>query len=376
MNPTFAAVLVQVLGPDFAWKIANGLRPQERLLFARLLPEMPKNSFHVQDGTMTIRATMAGLAAMDSPYPPGGLIESSTFLSETGKIANEVTLTEKARKELHAILANIQLASGDTTQALVDEVLNFTEKVVVQPHIDTMEYLRGRALGYGEIDWTYNNVELKVDYGFSAGHLFDTRTGNDGYGGSASTFWADDRAAQKLLRYRSGLQRIMHSDTWDVVINNPVNMIEVTASAGNSRTIRRLVTRGGNTQFSSDARDQMQVTLYDEEGELLNPADTTKTVRVPFLDPGRIIYATPTADDGYRVGQGATDDAEDMRTLGYTHIAPTVEGMNQGLRGGGRWSQVFTPERMPMQLTGQGVTNGLPVIENPDRVVVTSTVMP
>lgn len=376
MNLTFAAVLLNVLGPNYAMAIANRLRPQERYLFARLLPETARPDYEVRSGTMTIRSTMAGLAAMDSPYPPGGHVELSTFLSQTAKIANEVTLTEQAQRELHKILADLQLGSGDPTAFLRQELLNFAEKVVVQPHIDTMEWLRGQALLFGEINWTFNNVDLVVDYGFPDGHLFDTRNGNDGYGGSSSKFWEDDKAAVRKLRNRSGLERIMHSETWDTILHNPVNMIEVTAQEGNSFSVRRLVTRGGNTLPTSDARESFTVTLYDEEGEMLNPADTSTTVKVPFCTPGRILYASPTADDGYRVGQGATENPDDQRTLGITHIAPTVEGINTGQRGGGRWAKVSTPPDMEMQIVGKGVTNGLPSIETPSRVAVLSTQLP
>lgn len=380
MHATFFAVIANVLGPDFAMTLANRLRPQARLLFARLLPEMPKPGYTVSGGSMTIRPTMAGLAAMDSPYPPGGVIETSAFLEETAKIANHVRLTEKLLREVQALIDQLQLAGGNTNEALVNTLLNFAEKVIVQPHIDTMEWLRSRALVYGLINWTYNNVNLTVDYGLPLDHLFDTRAGNDSYGGSTSRFWEDDRRAQRLLRNRSGIQRIMHSDTWDFIVQNPANMIEVVSQSGQDVQIRRLVTRGGNTLPTSDARETFSVTLYDEEGELLNPRDTSKTVKVPFCDPGRILYVAPTADDGFRIGQGATDDPEEQRTLGYTHIAPTVEGKAPSVTGarqlgGGRWARVFAPEDMPMNLVGEGVTNGLPVIEQPKRLAVASTII-
>ncbi|HEX9950279.1 MAG TPA: hypothetical protein VGB53_00790, partial [Rubricoccaceae bacterium] len=225
-------------------------------------------------------------------------------------------------------------------------------------------------------NWQFGNVELSVNYNFPAGHLRDTKTGNDGFAGSTSKFWEEDKAAKRQLRNRSGILRVMHSDTFDAILHNPVNNFEVTAENGQERSVRRLVLRGGLLAPSSDASESFTVTLYDEEGELLNPKDTSKTTRVPFCTPGRILYTAPTSTDAFRIGAGATDDAEDQRTLGYTHIAPTIEGMNQGQRGGSRWAEVYTPQREPMMVKGRGVTNGLPVIENADRVVVTSTVLP
>jgi hypothetical protein len=65
------------------------------------------------------------------------------------------------------------------------------------------------------------------------------------------------------------------------------------------------------------------------------------------------------------------DPAADM-ALGYTHIAPTVEG--NGLPG--RWADLGTPDERPWELRGRGVSNVLPVIENPDKLVVLHTEMP
>jgi len=48
-----------------------------------------------------------------------------------------------------------------------------------------------------------------------------------------------------------------------------------------------------------------------------------------------------------------------------------VEGNGQP----GRWARVYTPQDEPWQLKGQGVTNGLPVIENPEKLAVISTEM-
>jgi hypothetical protein len=55
--------------------------------------------------------------------------------------------------------------------------------------------------------------------------------------------------------------------------------------------------------------------------------------------------------------------------LGYTHIGPTVEGGGQM----GRWAQLFTPEQLPMQLHGRAVTNGLPVVETPEKIAIASS---
>ncbi len=146
--------------------------------------------------------------------------------------------------------------------------------------------------------------------------------------------------------------------------------MEVIAQAGNTFTVRRLVSRGGNTVPTSDAREVITFITYDEEGEILDPANPGQTINVPFLPRNKIVWVGEATNDGYRVGQGATDDPTNDLALGYTHIAPTVEG---GMSG--RWARLFTPEEQPWQLRGQGAQNLLPVIEAPAKIVVaTSTI--
>lgn len=361
---------IEELGVDFAFRIARELRPDSRYLLARILPPVNRMSYSVESGSMTIRPTMAGMAAMDSPYPPTGHVEISTFLEQTAKIASEATFTEKALRELQRLLVQLRMQGGSGKEAVVENLLNFTEKVLVQSHIDTFEWLRGQALAYGEIDWSFGGKRLVVDYGIPAEHVFDTRTGTEAYGGSDSKFWDDHRAAIKLLGYNYN-GPFMHPETFDEIVTNEANNITITQQEGNVFTLRRYREVQGNTVLSSDRRDQVTVTVYGVEGEIIDPNDPESTIKRPFLDPGRIIYTGAGQPNEFRVGDGSTQDVESELALGYTHIAPTVES------GGapGRWARTYTPEDRPWSLVGQCVSNGLPVVENAERLCLVSTEM-
>jgi hypothetical protein len=352
------------LGRNAGFRIINEARPSTDYLLETLLPEMNKPDYYVESGHMVIRATMAGLVGMDSPYPPGGTVEISTFLEKTAKIASENVLDEATLRQLQAILSQRGLSGTARTEFLANEVLNFMEKVVVQGQMDTFEWLRSEALFDGAIDWTFNKKNLKVDYGVPSSFFGTHRTANDRYNAehADNKFWTDHYAALKALYYN--VRAIIgHTDTILALINTNQLNIDV-AQSGNVFTFKRWRTRGNNERPASDARDSLSIIAYDLEGEVLDPADTSLTQRIQFAPTGKLLYVANNRRAGYRVGEGSTPDPVRDMALGYTHIAPTVEG------GGamGRWGDVYTPQDAPWSLHARGVTNGLPVRED-----VTST---
>lgn len=368
MNVNFLEAIA-ALGQNAAFRIANAARPPANYLFSTLLPEENRNSYYVDSGTMTVRATMAGLVGMDSPFPPGGMAETSVFLEQSAKIAIDVGLTEKTLRAIQEMLVQVQIAAGNTKEALAQEALNFLNKVVIQAMLDRAEWLRGQALVNGAIDWTFNGLNLEVDYGIPSANFLTPRTGNDAYGGSTSKFWTDVRNAQTALRY-SVRAVIAHSDTINEIVDNDANAINILAQSVNGFSIRKYKTMGGNTVPSEDARETIQLVAYDEEGEIFDPSNPSQTILVPFMTRGKLLFVGNNNRSGYRVGQGSTDDPTQDLALGYTHIAPTVEGGSPG-----RWARLFTPENTPWALRGQGVMNLLPVIEAPQKVVVATTDM-
>ena len=372
----FASALRQ-LTSQALWRLANETPPATEYLFSRLLPEVRRATYTAESGNMTVRTTMAGLVGTDSVYPPGGVITADTFREGTAKIAIEVPLGEMTLREIQQMLLNQAAATalgGDAGSKidLAEEALNFQEKAVLQAVRDTIEYLRGEALTTFAIDWTFNKKRLQVDYGAPAGHLMANRTTTAGYGGSASVFWTDIRAAKSLLRNQAGIVFVAHPETVDAILAQTANSLAVVGQDSGGVTLRRYVAVQGNTQFSDDARDLVRLVTYGREGEILDPTTPGGTIRVPFLSTGKILAIAPAGDSGYRVGQGSTPPADAALALGYTHVGPTIEG--DGALG--IWSELYTPEQAPWSLHGRAAANVMPVIEQPKKLVVMSTDMP
>lgn len=370
MEFSFAQAIAD-LGANAAFEVANQARPPSDYLFATLLPEMSKYDYTVKSGTMTVRTTMAGLVGMDSPYPPGGVVELSKFLESAAKIANHVILSENAIRELQSMLREMMINNQPTNEFLQMEALNFLQKVVVQAHLDRFEWLRSEALTTGTIDWTFNEINLEVDYGIPSANILTTRTSTAAWDSTASAFWADIRLLQSKLKYNVRAY-VIHPDTLIAVLNNDVNKAEVllqeTVSTGVDRVrIRRLI--GDNERAATDARDTVELIAYGKEAEIPDTSNPGQTTTVKFMPTGKILAVAREVRSGYVVGEGSTPDPLLDQAIGYTHIAPTVEG------GGtpGRWAQLYTPENLPMQLHGRGVTNGLPVIERPSAIAIASS---
>jgi hypothetical protein len=372
MNYDLSAAL-NALRQGAAFQIANDATPGSAYMFNSLLPEQPRYDYQARTGSMTVRATMAGLVGMDSPYPEGGSIEITTFSEETAKIANRVRLPEKAMRDLHEFLRRLtDQTPTSITKAIQTEALNFVDKMIVQPHLDTFEYLRGQALVAGQIDWTFGKVRLQVNYGVPSDNFLPHRSGTAGYGGSASVFWDDIRRLRRLLK-NDVRAFIMHSETKEMILANSVNNITLMGEdlqAGTFEIVRRIPALAGSTSTvmnSTDPRDRGRFITYDLEGEVWDLANPGRTKRIPFMPRGAILAVGNYNARTYQVGQGATSAV--AYSLGYTHIAPTVEGGGRP----GRWSDVYTPENEPWAMEGRGVTNGLPVIEAPERIAVATT---
>lgn len=356
----FAAAL-ENLGPDAALDISRELG-ENNTVFDTLLPDREVPSYHAEAGSMEITATMAGLAAMDAPYAPVGALSASDFSEKLAKIASQTVYSERSQRLLQDKLKNLFVTGGNTAAEVERAILDFANGVVVQAHRDTATFLKARAIVAGLIDWQFNGLRLEVDYGVPAGNKFANRTGAAGYGGNASTFWADVRAARSLLKNRVRTV-IAHSETIDMIVSNPANALDVLAQNedGTSFTVRKY--RGTLERPETDVRFTLTLTAADDEGYILNPAAPGTTIAVPFMPFGKVTFVgTPTTRPV--LGETSGD-------LGFTHVGPTVEG--GGLTG--RWARVYVPENKAYQLRGEAVTNLLPVITAPQAIVTLSTEM-
>lgn len=356
------------LPEDAAVRIANEARPPASYLFAQLLPEIPDFSYTAESGSMTVRTTMAPMVALDSPYPESGMIESESFSEGILKLANRTRLQEVVIRRLQALLRELQLNERPTTPSIQNTALNFVDKMIVQAHLDRTEWLRGQALQTGLINWTMGKKTVNVNYGIPTANIFAQRTGTAAYDGSASQFWTDIRLIRKKLK---GDVRaiIAHPDTIDAIRYNPANnLTTIQGGDGNTPvTVRRL---NATTQlFQDDVNDTVTLVPYGLEGEVYDLANPGKTLKIPFMNRGLLLAVGNNRTNRLVVGEGSTDTPEN--TLGFTHVGPTTE--NGGSPG--RWADVRVPENEPYQLEARGASNVLPVIENPELIVVASTTL-
>lgn len=357
------------LGRDAAFTIANEARPDSAYLLNSILPERNHTDYFVERGKMIVRSTMASVVAMDAPYPMGGYIQTDTFSEKTFKVGIDVALPEAALRTLQYQLQRMQAVNASTTETLVNEALNFYNKVVLQAHFDMSEWLRGQALTKGELNFSFNGKAIAVDYGVPDDNKFDTRTtgSNEAYGGTSTKFWDDVREARRILK--GGVVTVlMNSVTADEIIYNPDNDIRVVSEGTGFYKVQRLVKENGIVRPSEDTRDFLNFVVYDLEGDLANPA-TGGIENVKFIEDGYVVFVGRNHVRGYEVGQGSTVDPWNDTELGYTHIAPTVEGGGQP----GRWGRLFTPQERPWELRAQAVANLMPVILNPEKLVIAHT---
>ena len=371
MDLAFTQVIADLGGRLGFFEIARQTRAPASYLFNRFLPEQTRPTYDVSAGSMRIVPTMAGLSGMDSNYAPVGAMDARTFMERTAKLTARVPLTENALREIYAFSQAINGQGGDVRGWLRGEVEAIFTNVVLQAQLDTMEWLRGQALSVGTgINWRYDNVSLTVNYGIPAGNVLTARTiaSNNAYGGTASLLWDDVRAAQRKLNYRV-TAFIAHPDTIDAIIHNSVNKLRVIGqdTAGGWFDVQRF--SGTTEQPSGDARDVLRLWSYGLEGEVIDPANPTQTIKVPFLAEGKLIAIGAAGRGGYVVGMGAQEDPLDNMPVGYTHIGPTVEGANVP----GRWGRMYVPQERPWELHGESVTNGLPVIQDPSKIVIAET---
>lgn len=373
---TFQEALAQISPADLVL-IAQNARPGSEYLLTDFLPEMTKPTYDVGTGTITIRPTMAGLVGTDSPYPSGGAMEVSTFMQRTAKMAISIPMNEETIREIQEWQKSA-LAAGTAISAreLVNQVLNFYRGVILQALWDRDEWLRGKALAYGRINWRFGDVTLLIDYGVPDKNRLTERTeGNgDAYHMPGSKFWDDVHQAQSLLAFAQSWVGVAHTDTIRSIIYNSANNILVQSDENGIFRLRRWTTVMGQPRLSDDARDTVTLIGYGQGGEIIDPTqglDGNTTV-APFFDKGKLTWIGQGSERGYRFTTGARPDPASAFALGYVHLGPTVEANGQP----GRWGRLRTPENAPWMLIGEAAENSLPVITNPKRMVIGTTDMP
>lgn len=357
-------------GLDGINRLSNAARTPASYFLTAILPERDVVNYVAKGGSMRVRSTMAGVVGIDSEDPEGGAMDVSTFMERIAKIAISNRLQEETIIELQNLARDALIAGGNTTDLAVNTILNFVAKLLLQPHYDRREWLRAQALFMGSIDWQFIGVDLQVDYSIPSANVFTTRTGNDAYDGSASKFWTDWKAARRI--HGDAFRGAMATrDTVDAIIENPVNKVTVLADA--DRTVSIVKYAGSDDGLrppSPDQRERATFVVYDKEGEIWDLDNPGKTKKVRLIPSGVLgFFASLDRSSEFIVGEGATTNPENDRALGYSHIGPTVE--NSGRTG--IWVKAGVPDDMPQHFAGKSRGRFLPVIENPDKIVLASS---
>jgi hypothetical protein len=351
------------LDPTVMFQLANAV-PDGEMIWATLLPEQTRESYRIDDSQMVVYSTMAGLTGRDSPYAPGGIMQASDFKEDIVKWSIESAFGENQLIKLQELARKVSMGSA-SPNAMVETLLNFSDKILGQSLRDGMEYLRGRAIQDGAIDWTFNGKQLSVDFGYPVGNVLSRLQDAGGdWGGPNSTFWADIEVARRILD-RQVRVIMMTTNTLNRIIANDVNKVQVVETARSrysaSYMLRRVAQVGYANTVPEDYRSQVDIVTYDRNFTLFDPEAVDGMKHVPAMDDDKVIFfGQPT---GIRFEVGSTELPE--YAYGYTHIGPTVE--NGGAPG--RWMRLYTPENQPWRLVGQAVTNALPVIREPRRIV-------
>ncbi|WP_198170819.1 major capsid protein [Deinococcus arboris] len=356
--------ILNTLTPNDFFTLANQPVPENEYALLAVLPEELRTSYEAKSGSLKVITTPAGETGMDSPYSQVGGIEVDAFSKPIAKWTAETTMTEAQQRELQAMVLNIRggAITGNGLEYIRNFVVNWLQKIIRQAFTDRYELMRGETLTTGQLMLRGGTIDFSVP----SANKFATRTGNDAYGGSNSMFWRDMRAADAIVGVTR--TRVMSMNTLHQILDSTVSPVavtsETTSAGGNIKivTMRRLI--GANQTLSTDQRDGYTLVGYRRTVKIKvgkNYADQQ------VLPDGKIAVV-----GGNDVSLTMTDGTVVVRPgLGRTHIGPTVEGDGRP----GIWLSAHTPENRPMHAIAQGASNGLTILDAPERLVILTTAM-
>lgn len=366
MNTNFSPIIAG-LGAHAAVRIIRETRVSADYRLMKYLPEINKTSFTVNQRTMQIVPTMAMPTRRSRPFAKGGTMRGNALKEDVIKLTNSIPMDEETRIELWEMMLRMEMSNDQMGM----EAMQFLRDTAVQAQWDTAEYMRGMALSNGTLAWEFNGIVINVDYGVPADHKLATRTvaSNTNYAGSQSSFWADMHSLQRVLDYRVR-SFVTHPETYDDIVNNPANAVEVIDGDYEMGWFDLVKTKGDIDRQSGDKRDRVRLNIYGNEGKVIDPDNPDSTIKVPFITPGKVTAIAEAGKSGYRVGKGSAPvDLNEDEAVGYTHIAPTVEGDMKP----GRWARLRVPDDEPYNLYAESVANIIPVLTAPDKIAIATT---
>lgn len=370
---------------NFAFRLARNANMPGDYYLEQFMPSENRPDWHTTGGTMTIVPTILGEVAMDTPYPPMGNMQASSFFEKISKFAGQMFFTEAQQRELVNMINGLRVAAsmdlrdgygdintqfnmisqtgradGNTINgARINAILGISA-AIQKSHFDTREYLRGQAMTEGAINYVFNNVKMDIDYKIPANNI-KTYTVNDRFDQSASKWWDFVKLAYKMF---ANPKFIMNSNAYYDIVDNDVNKIETIDITGMDRRIAKY--RSDAITQKRDARERLSLTVYNKAGAIMDVPTNSLKSKAFIKDKRVVVVGDMLNGDGIELANAGVTDPDNELRLGYTHVGPTIEG-------GGRpgiYARIFSPEGKPYQVLAETATNMLPVIWNPKKLLI------
>jgi hypothetical protein len=182
-------------------------------------------------------------------------------------------------------------------------------------------------------------------------------------------FWADYRSGRSKLK---GQVRavLAHPDTIDMIVSNDVNKVRVIAQDNVTGTIHDPEVRRLDGAAVERCARQGDARRLRRGGRDLRRQPTRADAQAPLPQAGADHH------DRHPIPQGFSGRAwarRRTRTTSSRSATRTSARRSKGNGLPGRWADLRVPDNAPWRLEGRGVTNGLPVIEVPEKLVVLNT---
>lgn len=362
MEPlTFAEILALLTRADYV-RMADQPVNEAEMILASILPEIRKASYEAKRGSIKVIPTMAGETGNDSPYVPTGDLELDAWSQALAKFSAIGFISENAQIEFQQMRDQL-LLRGTTDAAATytrNFLINWMETWVREAFRQQNEYLRGQALGSGQLVLRGGIVDLGVP-----AENRKAFTGLSAFGGSESKFWQAIRWGDRQVG--AVRARLLSWDTLDEIMDNNENSIaivdEQVSGQGNVKRvrIRKLVNNG--QAFSSDTRDSTTLVAYKGRGKIKLPDGTLQDVAY-FPDKTLSFVGNNQTQQVAEDGTVTTREA-----LGYTHVGPTVPGNGRP----GVWMNGRVPEGRPYHVITEGEERVMTVIEEPKKLAIATT---
>ena len=329
-------------------------RVGRRYLGAELLPEVTQENNEYTEDRISYRSVIANAATRYSPTQKkgGALVGSMRVTLAESDIASE--LTSREYDQLLRIIGSRPTMEG------MAQVINFLENTVAIPLVEWNERARWQAIVSAQVQLRGDNEYIEdVNYSNPAGHRF-----------AASTVWSNN-ANDPLLDIYAGAKIL--TDKGFTVSRMIGSRRIANILAGNdkvrTRTGRVVVSATGQIQGAVGRVTLAEINqILGADGlpaiELYDLVYRTMTGSARFLpDTVLVLVATTGRDQSIDMGDTRIETLPD--TLGYVGV-----GRPAGQSGPGRVIRAVPRENKPPRIEAEGWQTSLPVITEPEALVV------